>query len=161
MPGLLGLLSLPTVRRCGVVGKTRGLRACQKIAELSVELPKAQGTRTELRDSSDVKLKTKAVEDAGLNVRTTQRYEGLIGAGFEEVRPASSSGRSSVRRRTVDRRKTGPPPSVANLLPGGPGGSHQSVPAKAGTLRQSEAAALLCRRPPPMPDHPLHRDSAF
>jgi hypothetical protein len=62
------------------------LRAVIRIGELSRELDKAQGTRTELHDTVDAKLKTKTLEQAGINIRTAERYEELT-AYNEETKP--------------------------------------------------------------------------
>jgi hypothetical protein len=60
------------------------LRACIRIGEISRELEKAQGERTELRDNDDGKLtKTETLEQAGINLRTAEYYEELAG-GREE-----------------------------------------------------------------------------
>jgi hypothetical protein len=68
------------------------LRAGIRIGELVRELESHQGAR-ELPDSAVAKFK--AVEDAGLNVRTAQRYEELAGLRDEQGQAAGRAGNRS------------------------------------------------------------------
>jgi hypothetical protein len=59
-----------------------------KIGDLSRELETNERVRTDLRDTSDVQTKTETLEAAGINIRTTERYEELTG-GREELSEAN------------------------------------------------------------------------
>ena len=68
---------------CGASWPRLSLRASIKIGELSRELETTQGSRNELRDNDVAKSKAETLEEAGVNIRTAQRYEELAG-GKEE-----------------------------------------------------------------------------
>jgi hypothetical protein len=55
------------------------LRAGGRIGELVRELETNERARTDLDDVAVAQTKTQAVEDAGLNVRTAQRFQELAG----------------------------------------------------------------------------------
>ncbi len=71
------------------------LRACIRIGEISRELEKAQGARTELRDNGDVKLKTETLANAGINLRTAERYEELTGGREKQLQDTATAGMES------------------------------------------------------------------
>jgi hypothetical protein len=61
-------------------------------------MEKAQGARTELRDNGDVKLKTETLANAGINLRTANRYEELASSRGEQARPAAGKSRRNSSR---------------------------------------------------------------
>ena len=66
------------------------LRACRRIGELVRELDSFERTRTDLHDSSVV-LKTDAIADARLNLRTAQRYQELAGPRGDDLQAAGTA----------------------------------------------------------------------
>ena len=89
-------------------------RACQRIGVLSRELETAQGTRTDLEphDTSDVRLKTAALADAGIGIRTAQRYEELAGGRTEQGQRAAEAAADLYFTRSRD---DGEPASMEGL----------------------------------------------
>ncbi len=55
------------------------LRSIRKFGQLSQELEKAQGTRTELHPNDGKKSKVEQLAEAGISTATAQRYEQLAG----------------------------------------------------------------------------------
>jgi hypothetical protein len=64
------------------------LRAVIKIGELSRELDKHQGFDIPDTDDGNVKTKTEVLEQAGINLRTAERYEELAGPREEQAQQA-------------------------------------------------------------------------
>ena len=62
------------------------LRAMTRIGELSLELEKAQGARTELLPTAGKKSKEKQLKVAGVSTSAAQRYEHLS-ASEEQLAP--------------------------------------------------------------------------
>jgi hypothetical protein len=59
---------------------------CQRIGQLSRELETLERARTDLRGTGDAQTKTAAIADAGIGIRTAQRYEQLAGVDGIAVR---------------------------------------------------------------------------
>jgi hypothetical protein len=66
------------------------LRAVVKIGELSRELDKHQGFDIPDTDDGNVKTKTEVLEQAGINLRTAERYEELAGPREEQAQQAAT-----------------------------------------------------------------------
>jgi hypothetical protein len=97
-------------------------RACIKIGELSRELDKAQGARTDTSSERSDKVKSKALKAAGISRSTAHDYEQLAGGSEKngqaaaaaaaeqffakaraEQRPADMKGLKAAVREAVDR----------------------------------------------------------
>jgi hypothetical protein len=67
------------------------LRARIRIGQLSAGMETAQGARTELPDSDVAKSKTQKLEEAGINIRTAERYEELAGGKDEAAQQVAAA----------------------------------------------------------------------
>ena len=88
------------------------LRACIKIGEISLELEKAQGARTDLEPLLTVKKKSDALKDAGISVPTAARYEQLAGGREEQ---AQVSAKFAGEAYFAEARATEEPATMAGL----------------------------------------------
>jgi hypothetical protein len=61
------------------------LRACIKIGEISRELEKSPQASGGRHDNDVAPTKTEALEQAGINLRTAERYEELTGGREEQA----------------------------------------------------------------------------
>jgi hypothetical protein len=86
------LPSIPPLGAGAVWTQEIRLRASVRIGELVRELDTVERARTDLDDSDVGQSKTKAIENAGLNVRTAQRYQELAGPREQQAQNAQRLG---------------------------------------------------------------------
>ena len=72
------------------------IRAELRLGELIRDLEKAQGARTELPNTADMKLKTDAIKSAGITPMTAHRLERLTGGDDPEARQAAKKAAENV-----------------------------------------------------------------
>jgi hypothetical protein len=75
----------------------RTRRRNDKLGEISRDLEKAERVRTDLRDTDDVQTKTETLANAGIKIRTAQRYEELTGGKEKQAQVAADIVRMIAR----------------------------------------------------------------